>query len=124
MGCFRSSNSYTNICHNFGWFNSLLAYVKEGYICITLRKDFNPSWKVIKDILLVGIPASAEFFVMSILGIVLNIMLVITGGTEAVAVYTAGWRLVMIAMIPAIGIGTAAITVAGAAYGLRDITIF
>jgi len=56
---------------------------------------------------------------MSILGIVLNIMLVITGGTDAVAVYTAGWRVVMIAMIPAIGIGTAAITVAGAAYGSR-----
>ena len=91
---------------------------KDTYVSLS-RKDFNPSWVVIKDILLVGIPASAEFFVMSILGIVLNIMLVITGGTEAVAVYTAGWRLVMIAMIPAIGIGTAAITVAGAAYGSK-----
>jgi putative MATE family efflux protein len=91
---------------------------RDTYVSLS-RKDFNPSWTVIKDILFVGLPASAEFFVMSILGIVLNIMLVITGGTEAVAVYTAGWRVVMIAMIPAIGIGTAAITVAGAAYGSR-----
>jgi putative MATE family efflux protein len=90
----------------------------DTYVSLS-RKDFNSSWTVIKDILLVGLPASAEFFVMSILGIVLNIMLVMTGGTEAVAVYTAGWRVVMIAMIPAIGIGTAAITVAGAAYGSR-----
>ncbi len=91
---------------------------RDTYVSLS-RKDFNSSWTVIKDILLVGLPASAEFFVMSILGIVLNIMLVMTGGTEAVAVYTAGWRVVMIAMIPAIGIGTAAITVAGAAYGSR-----
>ena len=91
---------------------------RDTYVSLS-RKDFNASWNVIKDILSVGLPASAEFFVMSILGIVLNIMLVITGGTDAVAVYTAGWRVVMIAMIPAIGIGTAAITVAGAAYGSR-----
>ncbi len=95
-----------------------LVLKKDTYVSLS-RKDFNPNLTVIKDILLVGLPASAEFFVMSILGIVLNIMLVITGGTEAVAVYTAGWRVVMIAMIPAIGIGTAAITVAGAAYGSR-----
>jgi putative MATE family efflux protein len=91
---------------------------RDTYVSLS-KKDFNARWTVIRDILLVGLPASAEFFVMSILGIVLNIMLVITGGTEAVAVYTAGWRVVMIAMIPAIGIGTAAITVAGAAYGSR-----
>ena len=95
-----------------------LMFKRDTYVSLS-KKDFNPSWTVIKDILLVGLPASAEFFVMSILGIVLNIMLVITGGTEAVAVYTAGWRVIMIAMIPAIGIGTAAITVAGAAYGAR-----
>ena len=91
---------------------------RDTYVSLS-KKDFKASWIVIKDILMVGIPASAEFFVMSMLGIFVNIMLVITGGITAVAVYTAGWRVVMIAMIPAIGIGTAAITVAGAAYGAR-----
>ena len=81
--------------------------------------DFKASIRVVKDILGVGMPASAEFLIMSILGIILNIILVTTGGTDAVAVYTAGWRVVNIAMIPAIGIGTAAITVAGAAYGAK-----
>ena len=81
--------------------------------------DFKASLRVVKDILGVGMPASAEFLIMSILGIILNIILVTTGGTDAVAVYTAGWRVVNIAMIPAIGIGTAAITVAGAAYGAK-----
>lgn len=83
------------------------------------REDFNPKWKVVKDILMVGLPASAESFVMSVLGVVLNLILVITGGSQAVAVYTAGWRVVMMAMIIPIGIGTATITVAGAAYGAR-----
>ncbi|MCK9150411.1 MATE family efflux transporter [Methanobacterium alcaliphilum] len=89
---------------------------RDTYVSFT-RKDFKPSWLVIKDILVVGLPASAESFVMSVLGVVLNLILVITGGAEAVAVYTAGWRVVMMAMIPPIGIGTAAITVSGAAYG-------
>jgi Na+-driven multidrug efflux pump len=91
---------------------------RDTYVSFS-RKDFIPSWKVVKDILLVGLPASAESFVMAALGVVLNVILVVTGGAEAVAVYTAGWRVVMMAMIPPIGIGTAAITVAGAAYGAR-----
>ena len=88
---------------------------RDTYVSLS-KKDFKASWNVMTDILLVGLPASAEFIVMAILGIIVNIMLVINAGTDAVAVYTAGWRVVMIAMIPAIGIGTAAITVAGASY--------
>lgn len=91
---------------------------RDTYVSFS-RKDFQASWKVVKNILAVGLPASAESFVMSILGIVLNLVLVMTGGAEAVAVYTAGWRVVMMAMIPPIGIGTAAITVSGVAYGSR-----
>ncbi len=83
------------------------------------RSDFKPDWTVAKDILMVGLPASAESFVMSFLGMILNLMLVVTGGAAAVAIYTAGWRVVMMAMIIPIGIGTATITVAGAAYGAR-----
>lgn len=82
-------------------------------------KYFKADLGVIRDILMVGLPASAEFFVMSILGMLLNYVLVITGGASAVAVYTAGWRVMMMVMIIPIGIGTAVITVAGAAFGAR-----
>ena len=37
----------------------------------------------------------------------------------AVAVYTAGWRIISLGLLPAIGVGTAAITVAGVAYGAK-----
>ena len=102
--------------------SSLILYwllVKRDTYVSFSKSDFKPNRNVIKDIMAVGLPASAESFVMSVLGIVLNLMLVLTAGTEAVAVYTAGWRVVMMALIPAIGIGTAAITVAGAAYGAK-----
>jgi putative MATE family efflux protein len=80
------------------------------------------SWddKTIRDILGVGLPASFEFFLMSILAIFINGLLVATAGTDAVAVYTAGWRVVFFAIIPMIAIGTSVITVAGAAYGARN----
>ena len=91
----------------------------DTYISFS-TKDFRASWKVVKDILIVGLPASAESFVMSVLGVVLNLMLVISGGAVAVAVYTAGWRVVNMAMIIPIGLGTAAVTVSGAAYGARN----
>jgi Na+-driven multidrug efflux pump len=56
---------------------------------------------------------------MAILSIFVNLMLVMVAGTDAVAVYTAGWRLVMFAVIPIVGIALAVVSVAGAAYGGR-----
>lgn len=70
-------------------------------------------------ILGVGLPASTEFFMMAILSILANLMLVMVAGTDAVAVYTAGWRVVMFAIIPLVGIAMAVISVSGAAYGGR-----
>jgi len=72
---------------------------------------------IIRDILGVGLPASLEFFLMSLLSILINVMLVIVSGTDAVAVYTAGWRVVFFAIIPLVAIGTSVISVAGAAFG-------
>ncbi len=67
------------------------------------------------DILAVGIPASLEQLIMAVLGIVVNFLLTIVSGTTAVEVYTAGWRIISIGIIPAVGVGT----VAGVAYGAR-----
>ncbi|QUH22713.1 MATE family efflux transporter [Methanobacterium alkalithermotolerans] len=91
---------------------------RDTYVSFS-RYDFQPSKKVLKSILLVGLPASAETLVIALLMGILNGILVITGGTDAVAIYTAGWRVVMVAIIPSAGIGTALITVAGAAYGAK-----
>ncbi len=91
---------------------------KDTYLSYSL-KDFNNDLKMYKDILVVGIPASLEQLVLSVLTIFVNYMLTIVSGPVAVAVYTAGWRIVNIGMLPAIGVGTAAISVAGVAFGAR-----
>jgi putative MATE family efflux protein len=91
---------------------------RDTYISLSW-KEFVPDRKITRDILGVGLPASTEFFMMSILAILVNFMLVMVAGTDAVAVYTAGWRLVMFAVIPLVGIAMSVVAVAGAAYGGR-----
>lgn len=91
---------------------------RDTYVTIAWR-EFSWDRKTIRDILGVGLPASVEFFLMSILAIFINGLLVATAGTDAVAVYTAGWRVVFFAIIPMVAISTAVISVAGAAYGAR-----
>ena len=68
---------------------------------------------------MVGIPASLEQLVLSVLTIFVNYMLTIVSGSVAVAIYTAGWRIINIGMLPAIGVGTASISVAGVAFGAK-----
>ncbi|MBQ2666813.1 MATE family efflux transporter [Methanobrevibacter sp.] len=91
---------------------------KDTYLSYN-KKDFHNDFRMYKDILVVGIPASLEQLVLSVLTIFVNFMLTIVSGPTSVAVYTAGWRIVNIGMLPAIGVGTAAISVAGVAYGAR-----
>jgi putative MATE family efflux protein len=91
---------------------------RDTYVSLS-RRSFSPNTSVVKDILYVGLPASLEFLLYSIDGIIINSMLVIVAGTDAVAVFTAGWRVIMLAIIPMVAIGTAEISVAGASYGAR-----
>lgn len=94
---------------------------KDTYLRFRL-KDFSPDMGIVKNILSVGLPASLEFVIMSALMMILNGMLVIVGGTDAVAAYSTGWRVVMFALIPLIAIATSLVAVAGAAYGGRFYT--
>lgn len=88
-------------------------YLKYG------RKFFHNDLSMYKDILVVGIPASLEQLILSALTIVVNFMLTLVSGPVAVAVYTAGWRIINLGMLPAIGVGTASISVAGVAFGAK-----
>ncbi|MDL2246534.1 MATE family efflux transporter [Methanobrevibacter sp. OttesenSCG-928-K11] len=94
-------------------------FKKDTYLSLGWS-SFKYKASIIKDILMVAIPATAENLVMSILGIIMNSLLVIVGGTIAVAAYTAGMRIIQLAMIPIIGFGTAVLTVAGAAFGAHN----
>jgi len=91
---------------------------KDTYVTVS-RQSYVYQKQTMQDILGVGIPASLEFFLMSLLAIIINGMLVSVSGTDAVAVYAAGWRVVIFAIIPLAAIGTSVISVAGAAFGGR-----
>ncbi len=92
---------------------------KDLYLDLT-PKNFSYSTRLIKENLEVAIPSTVETLIFSALAIMINGMLVIASGTDAVAVYTASMRIVQLATIPLIGIGTAVLTVAGVAYGARN----
>ncbi len=94
-------------------------FVKKDTYLSYNRKDFHNNFKMYKDILVVGIPASLEQLIMAALAVTVNYMLTLVSGSTAVAVYTAGWRIISLGLLPAIGVGTAAITVAGVAYGAK-----
>ena len=92
---------------------------KDLYLDLS-PKNFNYQGRLMVDTLQVAIPSTLENIVFSALAIIINSLLVMASGTTAVAVYTASMRIVQMAMIPLIGIGTAVLTVAGVAYGARN----
>lgn len=91
---------------------------QDTYLKYT-HDNFHNDLNMYKDILVVGIPASLEQLILSALTIVVNFMLTLVSGPVTVAVYTAGWRIINLGMLPAIGVGTASISVAGVSYGAR-----
>ena len=95
-------------------------FIKKNTFIKVSFKGFNYSKKITRGIANVAIPSSAETVIMCALTIVINSALVYVGGTDSVAVYTSGMRVVSFLIIPVIGIATALLSICGAAYGERD----
>ncbi|MBE6493303.1 MAG: MATE family efflux transporter [Methanosphaera stadtmanae] len=91
----------------------------DTYLKIT-KSNFEYKNSILKDISLVAIPNMTETVVFSIMIMCINAMLTMVGGTTEVAAFSAASRINQFAMIPLIGIGTAMLTVAGAAFGSKD----
>ncbi len=93
-----------------------LFFKKDTYVTFKL-KNFSPKLDIIKDIMRVGLPSSLQQMSMSINMIFLNMVVIEVGGIDGVAIFSTGWRIVSLAILPLMGIATALVTVAGAAYG-------
>ena len=111
--------AWATIIANMGGLASMLywMFIKKDTYLKYRYENFQNDLSMYKDILAVGIPASLEQLMISLLTILVNFMLTMTSGPVAVAVYTAGWRVKSIGNLPTIGIGIASISVAGVAYG-------
>ncbi len=92
---------------------------KKTYLRITF-KDFRPNMGILREILSVGFPSSLAQLSMSTAMIVLNIVVIKAGGTDGVAVFTSGWRIVMLGTIPLMGMATGVVSVTGAAFGAKN----
>ena len=91
---------------------------KDTYVSFSFR-EFTGDRRIVGDIFGVGLPSAAMQLSMSLTMLVLTFIIVLVGGTDGVAVYSTGWRVASIAILPAIGIATAVVPVSGAAFGAR-----
>jgi len=57
---------------------------------------------------------------MSFMMIIINVIIVMAGNTDGVAIYSTGWRVASIATLPTMGIATAVVSVSGAAFGAHS----
>ena len=92
---------------------------KDTYVKPTLS-NFHFNREITFDILKVGIPASLELLMTAILTAVLSTILTTVASTDAVAVYTTGWRVVSLGTMPIIGISTALVSIVGANFGAKQ----
>jgi len=98
-----------------------LFFKKDTYISFKFR-DFKFRKEIIIDIFDVGLPASFQQLSLSITMILINYIIVNVAhaGDNGVAVYSTGWRVVQMAILPMLGLATAIVSVTGAAYGAKD----
>ena len=88
------------------------------YLKINLK---NPRFDgpIDKEIMRVGLPASLEMVFISFVSMISNSIIIMAAGTDGVAIYSSTFRIIQIAMIPLMGLGSAIVPVCAAAYGLR-----
>jgi len=104
-------------------FLGLLIY-HRGHMYLSLRlQDLRPDLTVQRNILSVGLPQSAEYVVMSLFNVPMNIAIIHVGGTDAVGIYTTAWRIAYMALVPAEALSGAVVSVcsAEAATGRLDL---
>lgn len=94
---------------------------KKTYISIRFKK-FRFEWPVIKEIFIVGIPATVSQLTMSISTVLVNWIVLQVGGTAGAAVYSTGWRIISIGIMPMMGLATGMTTMSGIAFGGKDVS--
>lgn len=95
-------------------------YVKKDTYLKPNLANFNYKKDISLDIIRVGIPASIQLLNNAFFAAVFSALLAYVGSTDSVAVYSTGWRVVIIGTTPLLAIGTALISVIAANYGARN----
>ena len=94
-------------------------FKKDTYVSFSFS-EFKWSKDIVMDIFRVGLPSSVMMLSMSFMMLIMNLIIVMVDNTDGVAIYSTGWRVVSIAVLPTMGIATALVPVSGAAFGARS----
>ena len=95
-------------------------YIKKDTYLKPNLSNFNFNKDISRDIIKVGIPASIQLLNNAFFAAVFSALLVYVGSTDSVAVYSTGWRIVIISTTPLLAIGTALISVIAANFGAKN----
>jgi putative MATE family efflux protein len=82
-------------------------------------KGFRFDGRLLSDILRVGIPASMEIILMSLVAMVINQIIEGISPVDGVAIYGNGWKMIDLFFMPAIALGFAVVPIVAAALGAR-----
>ena len=96
---------------------------KDTYYRIKLNGIVHPEWDrtIARDILNTGIPASIELIMMSVASFLFYSFIRALGGDYGVSVYSSGYRLYLLNLLPVSAISMASMAIVGTWYGKRDI---
>ncbi len=88
---------------------------------INMRKwDYSLDWNIIREVFVIGVPASMQMIVVSLAGVVI-VALVNSYGTAVTAAFGIGMQVDMLMTIPFISIGIAATTISGQNLGAGNL---
>ncbi|MBE6510671.1 MAG: MATE family efflux transporter [Methanobrevibacter millerae] len=99
----------------FYWF-----YIKKDTYLKPYFANFKFEKEISIDIIKVGFPASLQLLNNALFATLFSALLAFISSTDSVAVYSTGWRVVIIGTTPILAIGTALISVIAANYGARN----
>ena len=94
-------------------------YIKKDTYLKPFLSKYSFSKDIYYDILKVGLPASLELINNAVFAALFSLLLTYVASTDAVAVYSTGWRIVTIGTTPVLAVATALISVIGVNYGAK-----
>ena len=92
---------------------------KNSFVTIDFS-HFKFKRDILIDIFRVGLPASAAQLSMSFMMFLINGIIVFIDTTNGIAIFSTGFRIATLAMMPTMGLMTALVAVAGATYGAKQ----
>lgn len=97
------------------WFHTGRTYLHPRF------KGYRPDRPVLRGIMQVGLPRTAEYTIIYFMAMMQRIFVIIAGGTTGVALYSMTWSYVAMSNVVAMGIGAALVPICSAALGCRKL---